>query len=266
MEKKVIYTCVTGGYDALEQPRAVDDGFDYVCFTDGDIQTDAASGEQGAAASGVWQLRPIPQEAMSLDGTRRARYVKLLPHKVLPEYEYSVWMDANIGIEGYSFYNAVNVRIASGSVMAMLPHPFRDCVYDETVECFRIGKVTLSQAISQIRSLKSGKFPRHFGLYESNVIFRKHNDPAVVSVSEHWWEKLAVGTSRDQFSLTPVLHQLGFRPELLLGEGVNARNADCLSYHPHKTGYVKGNKLQEGFRLLRRHFGTALLGCMIPKK
>ena len=48
--KRVIYTCITGGYDKLREPETVDVDFDYICFTDA-----AVSSEEG-----VWQIRPIP--------------------------------------------------------------------------------------------------------------------------------------------------------------------------------------------------------------
>ena len=35
MNRKVIFTCLTGGYDRLEQPVAVAPDWDYVCFMNG---------------------------------------------------------------------------------------------------------------------------------------------------------------------------------------------------------------------------------------
>ena len=32
--KKVIYTSIIGGYDSLEEPRYIPEGFDFICFTD----------------------------------------------------------------------------------------------------------------------------------------------------------------------------------------------------------------------------------------
>ena len=93
--KRVIYTCITGGYDKLREPEAVDGDFDYICFTDA-----AVSSEEG-----VWQIRPIPYSCE--DPTRLSRYVKLLPHKVLGEYDESLWIDANIAIRGGGIYDAV---------------------------------------------------------------------------------------------------------------------------------------------------------------
>ena len=32
MEKIAIYTCIIGGYDELQQPAVVEEGFDFICF------------------------------------------------------------------------------------------------------------------------------------------------------------------------------------------------------------------------------------------
>ena len=49
MEKCVIYTCIVGSYDELQQPAAVDPDFDFVCFV--------GKGEKSADRDGVWELR-----------------------------------------------------------------------------------------------------------------------------------------------------------------------------------------------------------------
>ena len=33
MNKKVIYTCLVGNYDVLRQPLAIDESYDYICFS-----------------------------------------------------------------------------------------------------------------------------------------------------------------------------------------------------------------------------------------
>ena len=33
MNKNVIYTCLTGNYDGLKQPKYIYDGYDYICFS-----------------------------------------------------------------------------------------------------------------------------------------------------------------------------------------------------------------------------------------
>ena len=91
-KKKVIYTALTGNYDVLKQPVVIRDDWDYICFTDREGQ------------DGVWQLRRISFKGTDVE---RVRQVKLQPHEVLPEYQISVWMDANIRIGGNVFYEYV---------------------------------------------------------------------------------------------------------------------------------------------------------------
>ena len=32
LDRIVIYTCIIGGYDELQQPRVTEEGFDFICF------------------------------------------------------------------------------------------------------------------------------------------------------------------------------------------------------------------------------------------
>ena len=40
MNKNVIFTAIFGDYDHLEKPKFIPDGFDFICFTDTNIQSD----------------------------------------------------------------------------------------------------------------------------------------------------------------------------------------------------------------------------------
>ena len=79
--KKVIYTAIFGDYDHLPEPEYMPAGFDFICFTDTDIE------------SNVWDVRKVLP--IYEDSTRNARKYKILPHKFLPEYDLSIWMDGN---------------------------------------------------------------------------------------------------------------------------------------------------------------------------
>jgi len=221
--RKVVYTCIVGGYDELRQPEVVDGRYDYICFTD-DISE---------KKMGVWEIRPIPYR--NDNATRLSRYVKILPHNALEEYDVSVWVDANITITGQGFYEAVEKMAASGSLVAQVPHIERDCVYDEIAQCYKDLRIGFKDALGRIRRLKSEGYPRHFGLMENNVIFRRHNDPKVIGISEKWWEEYMAGSTRDQFCLMPVYWREGYNPEPLLGPGVNVRNSDCLRIFKHPS-------------------------------
>ncbi len=219
--KKVIYTCIVGNYDNLPQPLAVDGSFEYICFTN----------EISGGRAGVWQIRPIPYS--DDDMTRLSRYVKLQPHRVLADFDVSVWIDGNVRITDGEFYRLVDGKVESGALMAQVQHPQRDCVYEEISKCYRDVRISLSDALKQRERLEREDFPRHYGLMENNLIFRRHNDPTVVRISDAWWNAYLDGSVRDQFCLMPVFRRLDFRPELLLGEGRNVRNVTYLEIVKH---------------------------------
>lgn len=202
-------------------PMAIDPSFDYICF----------SNEINEARSGVWDIRPIPYSCD--DNTRLSRFVKILPHKVLPEYDVSVWMDANIIIKDSSFYSAIDRKLSSGCLVAQVPHLVRNCVYEDLKRCYMDLRVGFMDALRQYRHLKKERFPVHFGLMENNIIFRRHNDPVVQKISDRWWGEYSSFSNRDQISLMPVYREFGYYPETLFGEGVNARNASCLEFIRH---------------------------------
>ncbi|MBQ9656889.1 MAG: DUF616 domain-containing protein [Prevotella sp.] len=223
MNNKVIYTCLVGGYDDLLQPKFVDADFDYVCFTD----------HVSKGNVGVWQMRKIPPVTGSL--TRLSRYPKLLPHELLQDYEYSVYMDANVQIVRPEFYEVVNEKIRSGCLVAQVWHvlPPVDCIYDEIGYAYKLNRVTFRQAWKQSRYLRQKHFPRHYGLFENNLLFRRHLDQKVITMSKQWWDEYNRHAPRDQFSLMFVYWQNGYMPDDFFDEGICTRNCPWLSYHQH---------------------------------
>lgn len=222
--RKVIYTCLVGGYDDLLQPVCIAADFDYICFSN-NLHKDRV---------GVWEIRKIPFVEGSQ--SRLSRYPKLLPHEVLPDYEYSVYMDANIQIMRPEFYEAVNNSIQSGCLIAQVRHvlPPIDCAYDEIGYAYKLNRVSLWQAWRQSRYLHRQKFPRHYGLFENNLIFRSHLNEKVMRMSEQWWKEYNRYAPRDQFSLMYVYWRNSYMPETLFEEGVCTRNCLWLSYHKHR--------------------------------
>ena len=217
--RKVIYTCLTGGYDRLEQPAAFDPSYDYICFTDTD------------GRDGVWQLRKIPFD--SPDPVSRSRYPKILPHKVLADYDYSVYLDANIRIMSAEFYAIVDRLIVDEITFAQVEHPDRDCVYDELRYCYLKDKVDTRTAFRLYRKWTDEGLPRHAGLYENNLIFRQHNITEARALDEAWWKGWESGVHRDQLCLMPIFLRHNIHPALLLGKGLNARNVPYLKYTLH---------------------------------
>lgn len=71
LNKKVIYTVITGGYDNLiEQPSVK--GYDFVCFTD-----------NPKLKSITWQIRPLPEGLEGLTSVKQQRNIKILAQETV---------------------------------------------------------------------------------------------------------------------------------------------------------------------------------------
>ena len=185
--KKVIYTCVTGNYEPLDDPFAISDGYDYVCFTNSNIKSD------------VWEIRPIPEELRVFTEVKKQRCIKINPHKYLPEYELSIWVDGSIKL--LKDVNSFVEKKCSGDSSIFIPrHPQRNCIYDEMTACIKQKKDTEENIAPQRKRYKEEKFPENYGLVQSNIIVRKHNDAGCIKLMDCWWNELKNGSHRDQLS------------------------------------------------------------------
>lgn len=236
--KKTIYTCIVGNYESILQPEVVDEKFDYICFSN-DIKISEV---------GVWKIRPIPYEDKNL--ARMSRYVKLLPHKVLEEYDYSIWMDANIQILDQEFYDCVNKRIDDHILVAQVPHLKSKDIYDEIRNAYYGEKVDWRSARNQLDYLRKTGYPEGLGLYENNIILRKHNNTFVKELSEDWWNEFCKNAQRDQFCLMYVYWKHYYKPDFLFDSTHNSRNVNCVSYHVHPS-MQKRNDYYKEHRFLR---------------
>lgn len=186
--KKVVYTCITGGYDSLIEPTYLTSDFDYVCFTD---NTDMKSG--------VWQIRPLPKEVEGLSQIKKQRYIKINAHKVLKEYDLSIWVDGCVTVKGD--LNELLKNVLKDDCAVYVPqHPNRKCIYAEADACISMKKDVKENITQQIERYKNEGFPKNYGLLQSNIMVRKHNDRDCIKLMETWFEELKNGSHRDQLS------------------------------------------------------------------
>jgi len=124
-----IYTCITGRYDTVREP-VVEKDADYVLFTD-----DQSRVSKGSA----WKVKPIPEELQQLDKVRQQRCVKILSHKLLPEYDVIIWIDGRVKIEKQVKRWLESVMKKSQSqFLWMRKHTERDDIYEEALEIKRL--------------------------------------------------------------------------------------------------------------------------------
>ena len=227
----VVYTCITGGYDNLRPVRCKTPGVDYICFTD-DIT---------AMASG-WQTRPIPDSLQYLSKVKQQRYVKTHPHELLKEYSQSIWVDGSVDVIGdvNEFIAGLDKRYD----VQIQRHPQRDCIYAEAVAVKTTMKDTPENVDRQIEEYKAEGFPEHYGLSETNVIYRQHNTRSCIKLMEAWWDVIEKHSHRDQLSLSYVLWKLNYKKFFYLPVGTNRSkwfNWNSKSHKPLKFCIVHYN-------------------------
>lgn len=191
--KKVVYTCITGDYDKLIEPSYLSDGFDYICFTD-----------NKTLKSDVWQIKPLPKETEGLSQVKKQRFVKINPHLLLKEYDISIWVDGNVTLKG-NLNEFVSETLKDRISVYVPKHPQRNCIYREAKAVLAMKKDKPEIVNKQLERYKKEGFPSSFGLLQSNIMLRRHNNPECIKLMETWWKELKSGSHRDQLSFNYAL-------------------------------------------------------------
>lgn len=260
MEKIIVYTCITGGYDTLMQPYLPADGFEFICFV--------GKGEKKAEKVGVWKIEEIPFDWD--DRQLVSRYPKINPQSALPENSrWSLWIDGNIRIKDGSIYELCRDLQRKCVRYAGIRHPFNDCVYEEAVKCLVDRRDSFHNIFKTVRFLRKNAFPEHAGLMENNIIFRSHNDEAVVRFDRWWWECFLALSHRDQLTHSFCLKgTTELQADLLFPEGITARNHRGLEYvlHPKPELNWIQRKLKYGLNKPEAAILRAYIRLSRPKK
>lgn len=223
MNNRVVYTCITGDYDNIRQPLTIYKDYDYICFSDAIKEKQV----------GIWQIKTIPYQ--NKDNTMIARYVKHNPHIVIPEYEYSVWIDSNVRILDNYLETRVELMIANGSKIAHIVHPYRNCIYNEAACCLKNVRDNFDSVYRLIKFIRSDGFPHNYGLSETNIIYRKHNDSLVKNLSQKWWYMILNYSKRDQLSLYYILWKYQYKVDLLFPSEINTYSKEHFDRVYHKV-------------------------------
>ncbi len=221
MEKIIIYTCITGKYDPLIEPKVIDPNFEYHYFSE-----QPKNGKES-----VWHYHKLEKSLIS--NVKTARYYKTHPHELFPEAEYSIWIDSNLEISDESVYSDFKSFIAKNKVWGGIKHNSCDCIYDEATRCVVALKSEYWETKKQIKYISRQKFPRHFGLMETNIIIRQHNQPKVIKINEAWWNMIEKFTSRDQLSQSFVFWEYKFNADYIFNVDITTWNHPGIKRIPH---------------------------------
>lgn len=218
-----VYTVSTGKYDKIKEPIYVDSHIDYFVFTEQEIPSDSA-----------WKRINIPEGLKEgRTSLEQARYIKSHPHEFFKKYDVSIFIDGNIRIT-CDIKPLVYTMMASGKKMAIHRHQVRNCVYQEAKAIFAAGKASLHDMNKQMKSYKKAGFPKGFGLFETNVIIREHNNEDCINIMNTWWREMDKHTKRDQLSFTYALWVNGKTSDYVLSLGNNSRRNPYFIVDSHR--------------------------------
>jgi len=191
--KSIIYTSVFGGYDDPTEQK-LPNGWDWKCFSE--------------------------ENSLSLytDNTRNAKRFKVLPHRYLQDYEYSIFIDGNMKVVGN--VNELVDKYLSDSNVAFFSHAqnaldSRNCIYEEGRVILETGernyklnpergKFTYKDnptiITNQMKRYMNMHYPKDNGLITGMVILRRHNEQDCIDTMEDWWTEIKYNSKRDQLS------------------------------------------------------------------
>ena len=217
-----IYTSIFGGYDNLIDEQFQMDGVDYICFTDRDIE------------SKTWKV--VKSTPIYNDSNRNAKKYKVLPHRYLNDYDWSVWVDGNIKVIS-------DIRsLCNGDAYKLYDHMLvgeydrRNCIYDEAQTILNFGKINSERypekgiknwkdnpklIVDQMNRYLSEGYPKQNGLSTTPIMVRNHMDDNVINHNEDWWSEIKHNSKRDQLSFNYIAWKNQFNFVYLEGDSRN---------------------------------------------
>lgn len=197
----VIYTAIIGNYDDLKVPSVINPNWKYICYSD-----------NKSLKSEVWEIRYV-ENMNGLDAPLFVRLLKLCPHRLFPEYDTSIWVDASIQID--KDLSVLIHKYQDYSDMLFFPHPDRMCLFEEGAACIYLKKDSKERILYQMKQYIDEKYPFDNGLLCGGFLVRNHNKSNVIKTMEKWWSEVQGGSRRDQISLPYVLWRLDMPYDLV---------------------------------------------------
>lgn len=190
VNKNVCYTCIIGQYDTLKDPKYITIGWDYICYTDNPNLT-----------SNIWKIRQIPDNIQELDNSRKNRYIKIHPHVLFPEYDFSIYVDGSMKPIGDLNWLKQKLFYNDKISLYLLPHNKRNCTYQEFFACSKQNKDNQNILETQSRKYHEEGFPYDIGLSHNCILFRYHNNKKCIEIMEQLWAQIINYSLRDQLSM-----------------------------------------------------------------
>lgn len=189
--KKVIYTCLTNGYDEVREPLKITEGWDYILLTDKPEEIKSTN----------WQVKEV-KNPDGIDAVRLARTVKIFPYSMLNGYDLYFWCDSNLQIN-CDLDQFITEYGHPDAHLNIMKHHMRDCVYEEAKQCILENKDIHELINNQMAIYHDEGYPEKNGLVQTGVHW-KLPTREVIKFSELWLNEVLTYSKRDQLSFNFV--------------------------------------------------------------
>lgn len=193
MKSIAVYTALIGPYDKLRDPP-LDPHCDYFCFTD----------DRNLKST---RFEIVQVDSASQHPTRVARYHKVLSHRVLSQYRYTLWLDTSAVLRFNDIRAFVHQAVRQHPI-ATHSHPCNDDVYGELERCIRYRKDDPATMRAQVERYRAQGLPEGTGMVTSSVLVRDSAHPRLREFEDSWWREIELGSYRDQLSFNYVSWKL----------------------------------------------------------
>ena len=140
-KKVAVYTALYGDCDQIKNINCKSDYCDFYIFTDQEIP-----------ANSGWTKKEIQFPEEINNNVLKNRYLKMHPHLLFSDYEYSIYLDAVFIIELDIF--RLLARMGNKKMGLFKHHAGVSCLYDEAERLKRIGKVDFDETDKMMNRYK----------------------------------------------------------------------------------------------------------------
>ena len=198
--KQCVYTALFGDYEKLnDQPLAKESSVPFVCLTD-----------NPNLKSNSWIVKYC-KPLLKLDSVRSQRAVKILPHRYLPEFKSSIYIDNTVKLTQLPEF--VFDRCFSSGGFSVFHHSHRKSVIDEFYEVATTRLDRTSRLLSQLNFyLLNSRTVILEKPFWNGILIREHHCTIVREIMELWFSQVLSYSRRDQLSLNYSLLRYGFAP------------------------------------------------------
>lgn len=213
-----IYTAFARNYGRLRPIEFSSPGYDFVAFSDRAVEVDG------------WKVLPI--NYIHKNPLRSERFIKLHPHLYFSDYDVSIWIDADIqpGGDIAGFIEAVSQDV----YLAACSHPQRECIFKEITACVQRQEPDSNILLEQQARYERQGFPERAGLWQTDLLVRRHNDPRCIRLMNEWWREIEVGSHWDQVSLPVVRRRLNATIAPLVRHPIDLRHDPRPAFLPRE--------------------------------